>query len=67
MSYGAGPDEAYRRAANAVVEILRGAKPSEVPFYQASRFELVVNLKTAKALELTLPQLIRARADDVIE
>lgn len=67
MSYGAGPEEANRRAANAVVEIMRGAKPSEVPFYQASRFELVVNLKTAKALELTLPQLIMARADEVIE
>ncbi len=67
MSYGAVPAEAWRRAASAVVEILRGAKPSDIPYYQASRFELVVNLKTAKALGLTMPQLIMARANDVIE
>jgi putative ABC transport system substrate-binding protein len=67
MSYGAVPAEAWRRAATAVVEIIRGAKPSDVPYYQASRFELVVNLKTAKALGLTMPQLIMARANDVIE
>jgi putative ABC transport system substrate-binding protein len=67
MSYGAVPAEAYRRAASAVVAILRGAKPSDVPYYQASRFELVVNLKTAKALDLTMPQLIMARVNDVIE
>jgi putative ABC transport system substrate-binding protein len=67
MSYGSGPPEAFRRAANAIVEILKGARPSDIPFYQASRFELVVNLKTAKALDLTIPPLIMARVDDVIE
>jgi putative ABC transport system substrate-binding protein len=67
MSYGAVPAEAWRRAASAVVAILRGAKPSDIPYYQASRFELVVNLKTAKALGLTMPQLIMARVNDVIE
>jgi putative ABC transport system substrate-binding protein len=67
MSYGAEPAEVYRRAATAVVEILRGAKLSDIPYYQASHFEFVVNLKTAKALGLTMPQLIMARANDVID
>ena len=67
LGYGSGPPEAYRRVANAVAEILRGAKPSEIPFYQASRFELVVNLKTAKALDLTLPPLIMAGVDELVE
>jgi putative ABC transport system substrate-binding protein len=67
MSYGAVPAEAWRRAASAVVEILRGAKPSDVPYYQASHFELVINLKTANALGLTMPELIMARVNDVIE
>ena len=67
MSYGAMPAEAYRRAASAVAEILRGAKLSDVPYYQASQFELVINLKTAKALKLTMPQMITACANDVIE
>lgn len=67
MSYGTGRAEAYRRVANAISEILKGAKPSDIPFYQASRFELVVNLKTAKDLDLTMPPLIMARADEVIE
>jgi putative tryptophan/tyrosine transport system substrate-binding protein len=67
MSYGAEPAEVYRRAATAVVEILRGEKLSDIPYYQASQFELVINLKTAKPLGLTMPQLIMARANDVIE
>jgi len=67
MSYGAVPAEAYRRAASAVAEILRGAKPSGIPYYQASQFELVINLKTAKAIGLAMPQMITARANDVIE
>jgi putative tryptophan/tyrosine transport system substrate-binding protein len=67
MSYGSGPPEAFRRAANAIVEILKGASPGDIPFYQASRFELVVNLKTARALDLAMPPLIMARADEVVE
>jgi putative ABC transport system substrate-binding protein len=67
MSYGAVPAEAYRRAATAVVEILRGAKPSDVPYYQASRFELIINLKTAKTIGLTVSPTLLARADEVIE
>lgn len=67
MSYGAVRAEAYRRAATAVVEILRGAKPSDVPYYQASRFELIINLKTAKTIGLTVSPTLLARADEVIE
>jgi putative tryptophan/tyrosine transport system substrate-binding protein len=67
MSYGSVVAEAYRRAANDVAQIFGGAKPSDIPFYQATRFELVINLKTAKALGMTVPQSIFARAEEVIE
>jgi putative ABC transport system substrate-binding protein len=67
MSYGANMPEMLRRAANYVDKILNGAKPEELPVQQASTLELVVNLKTAKALGLTIPQSILLRADEVIK
>ena len=67
LSYGPDLDALARRAAAHVDKILKGAKPSELPVEQPSRFELVVNLKTAKQLNMTIPQSLVARADRVIE
>jgi putative ABC transport system substrate-binding protein len=67
MSYGATQSEIYGTAAEQVAKILDGARPSELPLRQATRFELVINLKTAKALGLTIPQSLLQRADQVIE
>jgi putative ABC transport system substrate-binding protein len=67
MSYGPNIPDQYRRAAELVDKILRGAKPGEIPVEQPTRFELVINLKTAKTLGLTIPPTLRALATEVIE
>ena len=67
MSYGPNVRQMYRRAATYVDKVLRGARPAELPMEQPSRWELVVNLRAARAIGLAIPQPILLRADAVIE
>ena len=67
MAYGANFPHLWRRAADFVDKILRGAKPGEIPVEQPTKFDLVINLTTARALDLTIPESFLLRADEVIE
>jgi len=67
MSYGPDRVELFRRVASMIDKILKGTKPADIPVEQPTKFELVINLKTAKALGLTIPPVVMMRADKVIK
>jgi putative ABC transport system substrate-binding protein len=67
MSYGNNIVESFRLIASQIADIHRGAKPGDMPFYQVTKFELVINMKTAKSQGIEVPPALLARADEVIE
>ena len=67
MAYGPSVPAMFQRAADVVDKILRGAKPADIPVQQPTKFDLVINLKSGKALGVTMPQTLLATADEVIE
>ena len=67
MSYGADPNESFKRIASMVDKILKGAKPAALPVEQPTKFELVINLKAADQIGLTIPQKVLVKADKVIK
>ena len=67
MAYASDRADTLRQAANAVDQILKGANPGDIPFYQATKFELIINVKTARALGIEIPPSLLLRADEIIE